>query len=138
MAEGEGPQERPQRRGSVGPREDPAHPAVAQQRHPALVHVHGECGLPVGVIFAYWLLYQSTFVIGALCPWCVLVTVSTTFVFVSMTHWSILENNPFLSPRQHAKAVAFARGGWLTILLVGWLTLIALAEIIKWGPRLFS
>jgi len=91
----------------------------------------------LGVIFAYWLLYQSTFVIGALCPWCLLITVSTTFVFVSMTHWNILENNLFLPPRVHLKALAFARGGWLTISLVAWLTAMALVEIIKWGPRLF-
>jgi len=31
--EGEGPQERPQRRGRVGVAEDPAHPAVSQQGH---------------------------------------------------------------------------------------------------------
>lgn len=92
----------------------------------------------LGAIFAYWLLLQSTFVIGALCPWCLLVTVSTTFVFVSMTHWNILENNLFLPPRVHVKALAFARGGWLTISLVAWLTIMALIEIVKWGPRLFS
>ncbi|RMB57050.1 vitamin K epoxide reductase family protein [Tessaracoccus antarcticus] len=92
----------------------------------------------LGVIFAYWLLFQSTFVIGALCPWCLLVTVSTTFVFVSMTQWNILENNLFLSPRQHLRALAFVRGGWLTISLVVWLTAIALIEIVKWGPRLFA
>ena len=33
MAEGERPQERPQRRGRVGAVEHPAHPAVPQQRH---------------------------------------------------------------------------------------------------------
>ncbi len=92
----------------------------------------------LGVIFAYWLLYQSTFVIGALCPWCLLVTVSTTFVFVSMTHWNILENNLFLPPRHQQRALAFVRGGWLTISLVAWLTALTLIEIIKWGPRLFS
>lgn len=92
----------------------------------------------LGVIFAYWLLYQSTFVIGALCPWCLLVTVSTTFVFVSMTHWNLLENNLFLSSRQHLKALAFVRGGWLTISLVAWLTIMALIEIVKWGPSLFA
>ncbi len=92
----------------------------------------------LGVIFAYWLLYQSTFVIGALCPWCLLVTVSTTFVFVSMTQWNILENNLFLSPRRQLRALAFVQGGWLTISLVVWLTAMALLEIVKWGPRLFS
>ncbi len=90
----------------------------------------------LGVIFAYWLLYQSTFVIGALCPWCLLVTVSTTFVFASMTQWNILENNLFLTPGWQRGAVAFVRGGWVTISLVVWLTAMALLEIVKWGPRL--
>lgn len=88
----------------------------------------------LGVIFAYWLLFQSTYEIGALCPWCILVTISTTFVFISMTHWNILEGNLFLSPRAHEKAVAFARGGWITIILIGWLVLVALLEVIRWAP----
>ncbi len=83
----------------------------------------------LGVIFAYWLLFQSTFVIGALCPWCILVTISTTFVFVSMTHWNILEGNLFLSPSAQAKALAFVRGGWLTITLMVWLTVVVFIEI---------
>ena len=83
----------------------------------------------LGVIFAYWLLFQSTFVIGALCPWCILVTISTTFVFASMTHWNILEGNLFLSPSAQAKALAFVRGGWLTITLMVWLTVVVFIEI---------
>lgn len=90
----------------------------------------------LGVIFAYWLLYQSTFVIGALCPWCLLVSVSTTFVFFSMTSWNLLENNLFLSEEGHRKAVKFVRGGWMTIILIGWLVLVVAIELIKWGPRL--
>ena len=78
----------------------------------------------LGVIFAYWLLFQSTFVIGAICPWCALVTVSTTFVFTSMTHWNILEGNLFLSPSAQAKALAFAKGGWLAITLMVWLAIV--------------
>lgn len=92
----------------------------------------------LGVIFAYWLLYQSTFVIGALCPWCLLVTVATTFVFVSMTHWNILEGNLYVSEATLAKLRAYVRGGWMTITLIVWLLVVAVIEVIKWGPRLFG
>ena len=86
----------------------------------------------LGVIFAYWLLFQSTFVIGALCPWCLTVTVSTTFVFWSMTRWNILEANLFLPPAAQAKARAFVDGGWMTIALMSWLVLVGLLEVLKW------
>ncbi len=47
----------------------------------------------IGLVFAYWLFYQAYFVIGALCPWCLLITVTTTLVFFSMTRINILEGN---------------------------------------------
>ena len=52
----------------------------------------------LGVVFAYWLFYQSMFNIGALCPWCLLVTVSTTLVFATLTHVNIRDGNLFLPP----------------------------------------
>ena len=42
-----------------------------------------------GLVFAYWLLYEAYFNIGALCPWCLLVTITTTMVFASMTRVNI-------------------------------------------------
>lgn len=90
----------------------------------------------LGVIFAYWLLFQSTFVIGALCPWCILVTLSTTFVFTSMTHWNILEGNLLLPPSAQAKALAFAKGGWLAITLMVWLAAVVFIEIAHWVFRI--
>lgn len=89
----------------------------------------------LGVIFAYWLLYQSTFVIGALCPWCLLVTFATTFVFASMTSWNIREGNLFLPDRAQAKALSFVTNGWFALTLIGWITIVIIVEIIKWGPR---
>ena len=57
----------------------------------------------VGLLFAYWLLYEAYFHIGALCPWCLLVTVTTTFVFASMTRVNIYRNTFGLSERTHAR-----------------------------------
>lgn len=89
----------------------------------------------LGVIFAYWLLYQSTFVIGALCPWCLLVTLSTTFVFTSMTQWNILEGNLFLPEKAQAKARQLVERGWFTVGLIAWISLVVIIELIQWGPR---
>ena len=89
----------------------------------------------LGVIFAYWLLWQSTFVIGALCPWCLLVTLSTTFVFTSMTQWNILEGNLFLPERASRAARAFVTKGWFTVALIAWLALVVIIELLKWGHR---
>ena len=47
----------------------------------------------IGFAFAYWLFFQSYFVIGALCPWCLTITVTTTLVFFSITGVNILEGN---------------------------------------------
>ncbi len=47
----------------------------------------------IGFVFAYWLFWQSFTVIGALCPWCLLITVTTTLVFFSLTRVNILDGN---------------------------------------------
>jgi uncharacterized membrane protein len=47
----------------------------------------------IGFTFAYWLFFQSYFVIGALCPWCLTITLTTTLVFFSMTRVNILDGN---------------------------------------------
>lgn len=88
----------------------------------------------LGVIFAYWLLYQSTFVIGALCPWCLTVTLSTTFVFSSMTVWNILEGNLYLSDAWSEKLRKAVRGGWFTIGLIAWLAVVMVVELVHWLP----
>jgi uncharacterized membrane protein len=55
----------------------------------------------LGVIFAYWLFYEAYFVIGALCPWCLTITVTTLLVWMSLTRINILEGN-FGAKMQHS------------------------------------
>jgi len=56
-----------------------------------------------GLLFAYWLLYEAYFNIGALCPWCLLVTITTTMVFASMTRVNIYRNTFGFKPTTHAR-----------------------------------
>ena len=75
----------------------------------------------IGFAFAIWLFFQAYFVIGALCPWCLLVTVTTTLVFASMTRVNLLDNTFGLSPRAHEAACRWLRMGadvWVTVIVI--------------------
>lgn len=75
----------------------------------------------IGLVFAYWLFFQAYFVIGALCPWCLLVTVTTTTVFASLLRVNLLDNTFALPPRAYERVAWALRVGidiWATILVV--------------------
>jgi uncharacterized membrane protein len=90
----------------------------------------------LGVIFAYWLFTQSFFVIGALCPWCLLVTVSTTLVFTTLTHVNIRDDNLFL-PRGLQRRAQWAIEHEVDVIVVwAWLLALAAVVLVKYGPGL--
>jgi uncharacterized membrane protein len=92
----------------------------------------------LGFIFAYYLLYMSTFVIGALCPWCMLVTLSTTFVFFSMTRYNIGEGNLYLSDRLSKSANRFILQNYDKLIMAVLIMVVAAVIVVKYGGRLLS
>ena len=91
-----------------------------------------------GLVFAYWLFYEAMFDIGALCPWCLLVTVSTTFVFTSLTHVNIRDGNLYL-PSRMQRALTSAIDADLDLVAVTiWLLVLTLAVVLKYGSALFG
>lgn len=92
----------------------------------------------LGFAFAYWLFYEAVFNIGALCPWCLLVTVSTTGVFASLTRFNIDKNHFNIPPRLHARLQTGLRWG-LDKLLVGlWLLALTTFLVIRYGHALIA
>lgn len=92
----------------------------------------------LGFLFAYWLFYQAMFVIGALCPWCLLVTVATTLVFFEITHVNIRDNNLYLPRRVKEFAQSAVRANLDLLLVVIWLLVLALLIVLKYGDALFA
>jgi uncharacterized membrane protein len=92
----------------------------------------------IGFVFAYWLFYQSFYVIGALCPWCLLVTVTTTFVFASLLRVNLLDNNFGLSARAYNNVSVWLRAGADTMIVVVIIALMIGSIILKYGSALFS
>ena len=91
-----------------------------------------------GLIFALWLLSQSLFVIGSLCPWCLLVTFSTITVFSTISRIVFLENSWNFSPQRQEKIVAFLEKGWGRVIYTGSYAAIAIVIFVKYGNRLFN
>ncbi|MHB1064916.1 MAG: vitamin K epoxide reductase family protein [Georgenia sp.] len=91
----------------------------------------------LGLVFAYWLFAQSFFVIGALCPWCLLVTASTTTVFTSITRLNIGQNNFGLSPRLHARVTSWLRVGVDYAVVAAWFVLLGAAVLLKYQDTFF-
>jgi uncharacterized membrane protein len=71
-----------------------------------------QIGYSIGLLFAFYLFYISVFVIGALCPWCLLVTVSTTLVFASLLHYNIREENLYLPKKTSYRLRDWLRKGY--------------------------
>ena len=92
----------------------------------------------LGVIFAYWLFYQSMFRIGALCPWCLLVTVSTTLVFATLTHVNIRDGNLPVPARLRASLRSAIESDLDAIVVTIVLLALALLVVMKYGSQLFS
>jgi hypothetical protein len=90
----------------------------------------------LGLVFALWLLSQSFFVINALCPWCLLVTVSTVTVFSTITRVVLLENVWNFAPDRQEKIVSFLEKGWGRVLYTMTYAVMILAIFLKYGNEL--
>ena len=97
-----------------------------------------QIGYTLGLIFAFYLLYISFAVIGALCPWCLLVTATTTFVWFAITRYNIRENNLYLSKNLSKKAHEFIERDYDKLALFSIIFLIVLAILLKYGKALFA
>lgn len=111
---------------------------LAGVRFPRAFMFAAQIGYTLGFIFAYVLLYFSFFVIQALCPWCLLVTITTTFVFFSMTRYNIRENNLYLPKKLQAHARAWIEKDYDKLLLWAIIVMIIAGIIVKYGAELFA
>lgn len=85
----------------------------------------------VGLGFAYWLFFQAYFVTGAMCPWCLLITATTTTVFASLLRVNLSDNTFGLSPRAYERARYLLRIGvdiWATVLIITVLAAMVIAR----------
>lgn len=94
-------------------------------------------GILMGTIFAYWLFFNSVYVIQVLCPWCLLVTFSCTLMLAAITHINLRENNWDFSKNANEKIQKFLKGGYHQLIVASWLVLMVALVFIQFGTALF-
>lgn len=91
----------------------------------------------LGLIFSYWLFYQSVFVIQVLCPWCLVVTFSTTMLFELLLRYNLRENNLFLPQKIHAKVLHWLQKDYDKFIVGAWIALLIAIVLVRF-PGLYS
>ena len=112
--------------------------ALAGVRFPRAFMATAQIGYGLGLLFAYWLFYISVFVIGALCPWCLLVTVSTTLVFMSLLRFNIRESNLYFSDKLNHKLQRWTEKDYDKFLTALWLFAMLMLILTKYRDSLFT
>lgn len=97
-----------------------------------------QIGYTLGLLFALYLFYLSMFVIGALCPWCLLVTASTIFVWFSITRYNIRENNLYLPKKIQKSLHAFVEKDYDKLVLGVLIAVLIAGIFLKYGADLFA
>ena len=112
--------------------------SLAGVRFPRWIMLSAQVVYTVGFGFAYWLFHQAMFDIGALCPWCLLITLATTLVFFEMSYVNIRDDNLFLPRRVQRALTGLIRSNLDLILVVAWVLVLVLAVVLKYGEALFA
>ena len=92
----------------------------------------------IGLAFAYWLFLQAYFVIGALCPSCFLISLTTATVFMSMMRVALLDNTLNLRPSTWRFVVGWLRAGADTLGVIVIFAVIIGMILLKYGSAIFG
>jgi uncharacterized membrane protein len=110
---------------------------LAKVRLPRWFHIYANVGYLLGAIFAYWLFFNSLYDIQVLCPWCLIVTFSTTLLLATITSYNLRENNFHFTKATHKKVQAFLDKDFHKVVVASWLVLMAGLVFLKFGDALF-
>jgi uncharacterized membrane protein len=100
--------------------------------------IKAELGFLAGTIFAYWLFFQSLYVIQVLCPWCLLVTSMTTLILATMTYYNLRENTLHLKKKTNEKMQSFLQKGYFQLVIASWFVLMIVLVFLQFGGALFA
>lgn len=92
----------------------------------------------LGALFAYWLFFQSVYVIQVLCPWCLVVTFSTTLIFATITHYNLRENVFGLSKKSDHRIQVFLKSDYDKLATAIWIAFLVALVFLKFGDALFA
>jgi uncharacterized membrane protein len=84
-------------------------------------------GALAGFAFVHWLIWQSLYSIGSLCPWCMVVWAVTAPIFVWITAANLADGRLWIS-----QSLGSALAGLRWLVLVAWYVLVIALIFVRW------
>ncbi len=91
-----------------------------------------------GLGFALWLFVQAYLVIGAICPWCLLITITTTLVWAGLTRLNLRDGHLRLPGVDPSAVRRFLDAGNDWFITAAVLVLLLAVVALKYGPSLVA
>lgn len=110
---------------------------LAGIRFPRRFMAAAQVGYTLGLIYALYLFSISFFVIQALCPWCLLVTLTTIMVWFALTRYNIREQNLYLPQNTQKLLKKFIDKDYDKLAMFSLVAFLVLAIVVKYGDGLF-
>lgn len=110
---------------------------LARARMPRWFYVWANIGYLLGAIFAYWLFFNSLYNIQVLCPWCLVVTFSTTVLLATITSYTLRENIFMLNVATNEKVQLFIKKDLHKLIVASWIVLMITLVFLQFGDALF-
>lgn len=92
----------------------------------------------LGALFAYWLFFQSVYVIQVLCPWCLVVTFATTLILATITHYNLRENTFGFDKKLNGRIRSFLASDYDKLATAIWIVFLIALVFLKFGDSLFA
>lgn len=111
---------------------------LAGVRFPRWFMLGAQALYTVGLLFALWLFSQSYFVIHALCPWCLLITLTTTLVWAGLTRFNVREGHLALPGSQGLGPRRFVASGNDWFVTGAFLVVLLAMIVVRYGAGLLG
>jgi len=111
---------------------------LAGIRFPRKFMFAAQIGYTLGLLYALYLLSISYFVIQALCPWCLLVTLTTILVWFAITRYNIRQDNLFLPRNIQKRLKGFIMKDYDKLVMSSLIVAIVAAIVVKYGDGLLG
>lgn len=111
---------------------------LTRMRFPRWFLIGAEIGYGFWTLFAYWLFFNSVYVIQVLCPWCLVVTFSMTMLAATITRYNLRQNTFGLKKAVHKKVNSFLDKDYDKLIVATWIVLLIALVFAKFGDALFA
>jgi uncharacterized membrane protein len=111
---------------------------LSQVKFPKWFLIGANIGYVFWTLFAYWLFFNSVYIIQVLCPWCLIVTFSMTMLAATITHYNLKANTFGFSKKLHKRIDQFLVKDYGKLAVAIWIVFLIALVFAKFGDSLFA